>query len=71
MTGCTGNTFVMRHVADAVYLNANGINFAILGEGPHEDWPGASTEAGPPSSSLPVARPVGGTTAKGVTTLGF
>src|SRR5688500_8298547 len=29
--GCTRNTWNMRHAADAAYLNANGITFAILG----------------------------------------
>jgi predicted dithiol-disulfide oxidoreductase (DUF899 family) len=35
--GCTRNTWYMRDVADAAYLNANGITFAILGDGPYEE----------------------------------
>jgi predicted dithiol-disulfide oxidoreductase (DUF899 family) len=35
--GCTRNTWYMRDVADAVYLNANGITFAILADGPYEE----------------------------------
>jgi predicted dithiol-disulfide oxidoreductase (DUF899 family) len=33
--GCTRNTWPMQHAADAAYLNANGITFAILGDGPY------------------------------------
>jgi predicted dithiol-disulfide oxidoreductase (DUF899 family) len=35
--GCTRNTWAMRDRADAAYLNANGITFAILGRGPYEE----------------------------------
>jgi len=35
--GCTRNSWNMGHAADAAYLNANGITFAILGDGPYEE----------------------------------
>jgi predicted dithiol-disulfide oxidoreductase (DUF899 family) len=35
--GCTRNTWPMQHAADAAYLNANGITFAILGDGPYDE----------------------------------
>ena len=35
--GCTRNTWFMRDAADAAYLNANGITFAILGDGPYDE----------------------------------
>ena len=35
--GCTRNVWAMHDAADAAYLNANGITFAILGEGPDEE----------------------------------
>jgi predicted dithiol-disulfide oxidoreductase (DUF899 family) len=35
--GCTRNTFPMGQVADAAYLNAHGITFAVLGYGPYEE----------------------------------
>ena len=35
--GCTRNTWNMRDASAAVYLNANGITFAILGDGPYEE----------------------------------
>ena len=34
--GCT-NSWKMGDAADAAYLNAKGITFAILGEGPYEE----------------------------------
>ena len=35
--GCTRNSWPMQDAADAAYLNANGITFAILGDGPYEE----------------------------------
>jgi predicted dithiol-disulfide oxidoreductase (DUF899 family) len=35
--GCTRNSWPMQHAADAAYLNANGITFAILADGPYEE----------------------------------
>ena len=35
--GCTRNVWAMRDTADAAYLNANGITFAILADGPYEE----------------------------------
>lgn len=35
--GCTRNTWNMGDAADAAYLNANGITFAVLGNGPYEE----------------------------------
>ena len=35
--GCTRNAWPMQDAADAAYLNANGITFAILGEGPYKE----------------------------------
>src|SRR5918993_566616 len=35
--GCTRNSWPMQHAADAAYLNANGITFAILSDGPYEE----------------------------------
>jgi predicted dithiol-disulfide oxidoreductase (DUF899 family) len=35
--GCTRNTWNMGEAADAAYLNANGVTFAILCEGPYEE----------------------------------
>lgn len=32
--GCTRNAWTMRHAADAAYLNADGITFAFLVDGP-------------------------------------
>jgi predicted dithiol-disulfide oxidoreductase (DUF899 family) len=34
--GCTRNTWPMGDAADAAYLNAHGITFAVLGDGPYE-----------------------------------
>jgi predicted dithiol-disulfide oxidoreductase (DUF899 family) len=34
--GCTRNVWSMGDAADAAYLNANGITFAVLGDGPYE-----------------------------------
>ncbi len=35
--GCTRNSWPMQDAADAAYLNANAITFAILGDGPYEE----------------------------------
>ena len=35
--GCTRNSWPMQNAADAAYLNASGITFAILGDGPYEE----------------------------------
>ena len=35
--GCTRNAWVMGHVEDAAYLNAVGITFAFLVDGPYEE----------------------------------
>ena len=35
--GCTRNVWAMRDVGDAAYLNANGITFAVLGQGPYKE----------------------------------
>jgi predicted dithiol-disulfide oxidoreductase (DUF899 family) len=35
--GCTRNTWPMGGVADAAYLNAHGVTFAVLGNGPYEE----------------------------------
>ena len=35
--GCTRNSWNMGDAADAAYLNANGITFAVLGDGPYEE----------------------------------
>ncbi len=35
--GCTRNSWSMQHTTDAAYLNANGITFAILADGPFEE----------------------------------
>jgi predicted dithiol-disulfide oxidoreductase (DUF899 family) len=35
--GCTRNSWNMGDAADAAYLSANGITFAILGDGPYEE----------------------------------
>ncbi len=35
--GCSRNVWAMRDVADAAYLNANGITFAVLARGPYEE----------------------------------
>jgi predicted dithiol-disulfide oxidoreductase (DUF899 family) len=35
--GCTRNSWPMQDAADAAYLNANGITFAILSDGPYEE----------------------------------
>ena len=35
--GCTRNSWNMGDAAEAAYLNANGITFAILGDGPYEE----------------------------------
>jgi predicted dithiol-disulfide oxidoreductase (DUF899 family) len=35
--GCTRNVWTMRHPDDAAYLNANGISFAVLADGPWEE----------------------------------
>ena len=35
--GCTRNSWNMGHADDAAYLNANGITFAILVDGPFEE----------------------------------
>jgi hypothetical protein len=65
--GCTRNTWSMGDAADAAYLNANGITFAILGDGPYEEIaafrdfmgytaPGTPT---PTSTTPPWASPAG------------
>ena len=47
--GCTRNVWALRHVEDAAYLNANGITFAVLANGPYEqiaafrEWMGYTT----------------------------
>ena len=33
--GCTRNVWNMGHPADAAYLNAHGVTFAVLGDGPY------------------------------------
>jgi predicted dithiol-disulfide oxidoreductase (DUF899 family) len=35
--GCTRNSWPMQHAADAAGLNAYGITFAILGDGPYDE----------------------------------
>ena len=35
--GCTRNVWNMGDAADAAYLNASGVTFAILGDGPYEE----------------------------------
>ncbi len=35
--GCTRNSWPMQDAADAAGINANGITFAILGDGPYEE----------------------------------
>jgi hypothetical protein len=35
--GCTRNSWPMQHAADAASLNAYGITFAILSDGPYEE----------------------------------
>jgi predicted dithiol-disulfide oxidoreductase (DUF899 family) len=35
--GCTRNAWVMGHADDAAYLNANGVTFAFLVDGPYDE----------------------------------
>ena len=35
--GCTRNVWALRDVDDAAYLNAHGITFAVLAQGPYEE----------------------------------
>jgi predicted dithiol-disulfide oxidoreductase (DUF899 family) len=66
--GCTRNSWPMQDAADAAYLNANGITFAILGDGPYEeiaafrDFMGYTQRRGTPtptSTTPPWASPAG------------
>ena len=65
--GCTRNSWPMQDAADAAYLNANGITFAILGDGPtrrsrHSVTSWATQRRGTPtptSTTPPWASPAG------------